>query len=384
VHGAKWKTATASTETFVLPSTFKPSLGSRVLSTVLGTRQPRIGAFRPRPGPDPTSLAEQVSAARIMSDLRKLPPFRSSLDPSSNLAKAKAMVADSFRESGWEVREVPYELKNAEVRQDFGNYDRVTVPRLQGSNILAIKPGVGDGRRAILVGAHLDTVRVAPGANDNGAGVAGLTELARVLGKAHYRDTIILAAFDGEELGLVGSRQIAPELAKTYDIQGAIIYDVIGATNHAPGTQRVPAKFDVLYPYQGSRIAKNDSRGDFQAILDNGRSKGLAKTLGAAFMQVSGGSVPLVLRDPTDRPIIGPLLKRFIPTTRNLARSDHVAFQSLGVPAVHVTDTADLRSPRYHEASDDIAGIDPTRVANVVSATAMTVAREAELRDAKQ
>ena len=52
-------------------------------------------------------------------------------------------------------------------------------------------------RRTSLVGAHLDTVAVAPGAEDNASGVAVLLELARVL--ARQPRQVVLVAFGGEE-----------------------------------------------------------------------------------------------------------------------------------------------------------------------------------------
>ena len=48
----------------------------------------------------------------------------------------------------------------------------------------------------LLVGAHLDTVAVAPGAEDNASGVAVLLELARVLAG---EPRVVLVAFGGEE-----------------------------------------------------------------------------------------------------------------------------------------------------------------------------------------
>ena len=46
--------------------------------------------------------------------------------------------------------------------------------------MVARLPGAGTGQAGRLVGAHLDTVPQAPGAEDNASGVAVLLELARL------------------------------------------------------------------------------------------------------------------------------------------------------------------------------------------------------------
>lgn len=68
----------------------------------------------------------------------------------------------------------------------------------------------------VMVGAHLDAISYdsnyglleqAPGADDNASGVAVMLELARIChaNGLHFRRDIHFMAYDGEELGLVGS-----------------------------------------------------------------------------------------------------------------------------------------------------------------------------------
>lgn len=51
-----------------------------------------------------------------------------------------------------------------------------------------------------------------------------------------------------------------------------------------------------------------------------------------------------------------------IPRVRD---SDHSPFWDLGYPAVMVTDTANLRSPHYHQASDTLETLDIPVMANL-------------------
>ena len=75
-------------------------------------------------------------------------------------------------------------------------------------NVIAERRGTApDGERKLVVaGAHLDSVRGAPGANDNASGSATLIELARSFSGIETRNDIRLVWFDGEEAGLLGSR----------------------------------------------------------------------------------------------------------------------------------------------------------------------------------
>jgi len=58
-----------------------------------------------------------------------------------------------------------------------------------------------DQESVILVGSHYDTIAKSQGVDDNGSGVVGLLELARLfaLNKCKFKSTIILVAFDLEE-----------------------------------------------------------------------------------------------------------------------------------------------------------------------------------------
>ncbi len=69
------------------------------------------------------------------------------------------------------------------------------------------------GAEAVVFGAHYDSVRVAPGANDDGTGVVAVLATARELAKTKGRTRdLIFVFFDEEERGLVGSRNFAQML----------------------------------------------------------------------------------------------------------------------------------------------------------------------------
>lgn len=92
----------------------------------------------------------------------------------------------------------------------------------------------------VVLGAHLDSVNVvdrvgshrnsvAPGADDDASGVAGLTEILRLLMASNFKPqrTIKLMAYSGEEFGLFGSNYIATDYAnRNVDVVGVLQLDM--------------------------------------------------------------------------------------------------------------------------------------------------------------
>lgn len=70
----------------------------------------------------------------------------------------------------------------------------------------------------IIVGGHMDSISntaVAPGADDDASGIATVTEVIRVLLNVNYKParTVEFMAYAAEEIGLVGSSEIAQDYA---------------------------------------------------------------------------------------------------------------------------------------------------------------------------
>ncbi len=76
-------------------------------------------------------------------------------------------------------------------------------------NVVGVHRGISCPNETYVLGAHYDSVEGAPGAMDNGSGVAGLLESARVLSQYAFEGTIVFIAFDREEQGMRGSTAYA-------------------------------------------------------------------------------------------------------------------------------------------------------------------------------
>jgi hypothetical protein len=104
------------------------------------------------------------------------------------------------------------------------------------SSVIAMLQGSEPGRIYVM-SSHFDDCHghctdgtgVAPGADDNGSGVAAVLEAARVMAGTRFRGTIVFACFDGEELGLWGSNHFArAEAARHAPILAVLNNDIIG------------------------------------------------------------------------------------------------------------------------------------------------------------
>ena len=85
-----------------------------------------------------------------------------------------------------------------------------------------------------MVGAHYDTVRTTPGADDNASGVAGLLRLAKLFSGRPRDRTVRFVAFALEEPPTyrtknMGSYHYAAGLKKDHEqIEGMICLEMIG------------------------------------------------------------------------------------------------------------------------------------------------------------
>jgi Peptidase family M28/Secretion system C-terminal sorting domain len=100
-----------------------------------------------------------------------------------------------------------------------------------GKNIFAVKTGSQFPDRVCMIGAHYDDVptgAIAPGADDNASGVAAVMEIARILATTDFPNTIVLALWDEEELGLIGSSAYTAGNVHGDEFLGYINLDMIG------------------------------------------------------------------------------------------------------------------------------------------------------------
>ncbi|WP_427159302.1 M28 family peptidase [Aliinostoc sp. HNIBRCY26] len=262
------------------------------------------------PGKQPESPtvnpALQVSANKLLAHIQKLNFQRYTAKERS---LTRIYITNELRKLGWK-------------------------PKLErfpdGVNVFAERPGTDTTAKAILVAAHYDTVAASPGSDDNASGIAVLLELARIFHSLPTPQTLQLAFFDKEEAGLVGSKAFVQEEQRLQNLQGVIVMDMIGYACYTSGCQQYP---------QGLPVTPPSDKGDFLVAIGDTEHLSLL----TAFQKSQPTNLPTVLSLPI--PLKGIL-------TPDTLRSDHAPFWYQGVGAVLVTDTANLRTPHYHQPSD--------------------------------
>ena len=214
-------------------------------------------------------------------------------------------------------------------------------------NLVVEVPGGSRRDEIVVVGAHYDSVRGAPGANDNGSGVAAVLELARAFRGWQPSRTWRLVLFVNEEppffrTGQMGS-QVHAERARERRERIVAMYslETIGWYSDAPGSQHYPFFFSSFY----------SDRGDFLAFVANLASRDLLHATIAAF------------RTHAQFPSDGLAAPAFIP---GVDWSDHGSFWAAGYAGVMVTDTALYRYPHYHTGQDTPDKVDYERLSRVV------------------
>jgi Zn-dependent M28 family amino/carboxypeptidase len=94
----------------------------------------------------------------------------------------------------------------------------------------------GKKNRTIVVGAHLDSVEVGPGINDNGSGTSTILEIAEQIAKLgdKPRNRVRFAFWGAEEAGLVGSNAYVDEQIENGgidQIEANLNFDMVGSPN---------------------------------------------------------------------------------------------------------------------------------------------------------
>lgn len=279
------------------------------------------------------STPPAVDPARLEAHVKKLSIdfYPRSFEHRAKLERTAAYIAEQFKEAGAVVS-----------MQD------VAVDAVRYKNVVA-RFGPANGR-LLVIGAHYDSHGATPGADDNASGVAGLLELAHLLGQAAPSRPVELVAYALEEpphfrtphMGSVWHARALKEAGR--DVELMLSLEMIGYFSDRPGSQAYPlAALKLGYPERGNFIALVGQFGDF----------GLSRSVKAA---MSGAS---------ELPVYSLNAPSLVP---GVDFSDHRSYWAQGYPALMVTDTAFMRNPAYHRAGDTYDKLDYKRMAMVVQA----------------
>lgn len=299
------------------------ALGGLVRQPVLPPR-----AAAPAAAADPVRLERHV---RMLSET--LAP-RDGAHP-ERLERTAAYLRAELKAAGGAVADQVYSFQERNQRNNLEE-------RGPFRNVVA-RFGPESGPR-VVVGAHYDSAGEKPGADDNASGVAGLLELARLLGRQAPPLRVDLVAYALEEppyygTDAMGSVAHARALRKEGSaVRAMLSLEMLGTFSDAPGSQRYPAPVARLF-YPG--------RGDFILVAGRWRDAALARRVKRAMWAAS----PLPVYSMTSPPGIP-----------GIPLSDHASYWDAGFPALLVTDTAFYRNERYHTHEDTADRLDYRRM----------------------
>jgi hypothetical protein len=259
-------------------------------------------------------------------------------ESTGNLDLCAEYIAGHFERAGAAVEFQEFEAEGRTYRNVIGRF------------------GVGKERKYI-VGAHYDSYAETPGADDNASGVAGLLELARLIGADPPGAEVELVAYTLEEPPfftgpLMGSAVHAASVAREKPrIAGVIVLEMIGYFSDEPGSQSYPLPMlKVFYP----------SRGDFITVVGRWDQGGWIKELKRGMKGAT--ALPVYsFRGPAALP--------------GVDFSDHRNYWPHGIPAAMVTNTAFYRNTAYHTGHDTADRLDYDRMAMVVVAVCEAIHR---------
>jgi peptidase M28-like protein len=300
--------------------------------TALAGTSPALA--RQEPDKDLRALLRRVDPDRIKATVLRLTQFgtrhtaSSQTDPVRGIGAATAWVFDQMQ--GFAAASSGrMTVQKQTFVQPVSN--RIPVPTTI-TNVIATLQGTASPERFYVVTGHLDS-RVtdvlnftsdAPGADDDGSGVAVVLELARLFATHQFPGTLVFATVAGEEQGLYGSAFMAAQMqAAGADVQGMFSNDIVGASQAWDGTRPDPHTLRLFV--EGIPTAATATQ---IAIMQSvgGENDGLSHQLGRFVQEVAP-------RDLTDMNV-----RVIWRRDRYLRGSDHLSFQQRGYPAARFTE----------------------------------------------
>jgi hypothetical protein len=192
---------------------------------------------------DVRQMLQEVSSRNIEQTIQKLVSFgtrhtlSSQTDPNRGIGAATEWVYGQLQQDA--------AASGGRLTVEKQSFVQPAGPRIPTpttiTNVIATLHGsqAESAGRTYVVSGHLDS-RVtdvlngtsdAPGADDDGSGVAAVLELARVMSTRHFDATIVFAVFSGEEQGTFGSVNFAARLkAAGTNVAGMFSNDIIGSS----------------------------------------------------------------------------------------------------------------------------------------------------------
>jgi hypothetical protein len=138
---------------------------------------------------DLINLINQVNESILKYFLEKFVSFGEKMTDSENARRAADWIKEEF-----------------EKMELLAHFEEWKFPKYKDRNVIALHKGKNpESDAVILICAHYDTIGGAPGANDDGSGIAAMLTIANITKKIAFNHTVRFVALSGEEVGTYGS-----------------------------------------------------------------------------------------------------------------------------------------------------------------------------------
>ncbi|NVJ67137.1 MAG: M20/M25/M40 family metallo-hydrolase [Gammaproteobacteria bacterium] len=216
-----------------------------------------------------------------------------------------------------------------------------TDAKLPAANIIGYLPCKCESDRYFVIGAHYDHVGVNPklegdqifnGADDDASGVVSSLLIARQLAKAPKLPfNVIVAAWDAEEMGLLGSKHFVENPLVPLDkIESGFMFELVGSKSEANTAWMTGFAYSSLYPLMKEQMAKQGWNLGEDPFAEQ-------------FLFMRSDNAPFALMDMTR--------EKGNQVFREGKKAD---IQGIPVHAISIW----KGQPHYHQANDDMSVID--------------------------
>lgn len=284
--------------------------------------------------PKNNSLKVEINPERLKNHVETLSEkfHPRSASQTENLNKTADYIREEFRKAGAKISEQSFQVNGSTYRNIIANFGDET-------------------KEKIVVGAHYDSAFQIHGADDNASGVAGLIELANLLGKTNSTANIELVAYTLEEPPYFATEQMGSYVhakslkEKNVSVRLMISMEMIGYFSDEPNSQKFPVSLMTLfYP----------NHGNFIAVVGNFTNGLTARGFKNSMIEAA------------DLPVYSINAPTFI---NGVDFSDHRNYWKFGYNALMITDTVFYRNTNYHTERDTAEKLDYAKMAEVVKAT---------------
>ena len=215
----------------------------RAIAFLIALALPLVAVAAPRD--TLTAVAKDVDPAALRATIARLVAFGTRHTLSDTVSETRGIgAARRWAKGRFEAIGAACDgCLTIETPQQTFTGERLPAPAVV-QDVIAIQRGATDPDRVVIVSGHIDSRnsdpmnadREAPGANDDGSGVATVLEAARILSHRRFPATIVYAVLSGEEQGLYGGKLLAQlAKAKGWRVEAVLNNDIVGNTHGSDG-----------------------------------------------------------------------------------------------------------------------------------------------------